>query len=481
MNHTNGNGEAPAALGAPAVEALETRVLMSRTGAGGELAIATAGMARSPLGMNTGGDAVVVAMAVVQTRSRLDRHHVTRQATVPSASFTAAGPAARTFAGDASAPGHARGDGTGAAHGGHARHSIERANTSDGDANFHRGGRGERQYRKALAPRDEPISAGRPGDVGGAGATASVGGTGAVIVGPRALFGLGIVLIRLPDAGPNLGPHLSPRGWTAPVDVDEPAAYPAPPVASPDPGSATQAPAAGDGASVPGAGVPVVIPVASVTERAPQEPIHHRPSSVEVTAGPSRGPVRPAFQVIATHAGTPESDAYVLEETVETVGVAGVGRVVSALLPSVGQGGFSAAVGDVPGGGVASVGAGVESAVAGVALRAAGAVMGALEGALAGEAARAAQTFFSSDGPAPRVFHFAHLGDPMMLLGDAIASFADESVALAAAAVEGSASRTTRAWAVTAAVVAIDAAVLAYWYRAGKRRAGAGVTYSLPQ
>jgi hypothetical protein len=66
-----------------------------------------------------------------------------------------------------------------------------------------------------------------------------------------------------------------------------------------------------------------------------------------------------------------------------------------------------------------------------------------------------------------RIYHFAKLGNPMTLLSDAIASFAEESSRIPV--LKQSSSARMRAWSVTAAVLMIDAAALA-WYRSRKRR-----------
>ena len=70
-----------------------------------------------------------------------------------------------------------------------------------------------------------------------------------------------------------------------------------------------------------------------------------------------------------------------------------------------------------------------------------------------------------------RFFHIARV-DALAAFNDAMAAFVDESATLPQAA---AAHRRTRAWVVTAAVLAADAALLVYWHKTrGKKGSGAG-------
>ena len=67
-----------------------------------------------------------------------------------------------------------------------------------------------------------------------------------------------------------------------------------------------------------------------------------------------------------------------------------------------------------------------------------------------------------------RLFHFERMSDPMLLIGDAAAAFAEESALLGTG---GTQVRYAKAWGVTAAVVLVDAAVLVYYIQTRRRRA----------
>jgi hypothetical protein len=82
----------------------------------------------------------------------------------------------------------------------------------------------------------------------------------------------------------------------------------------------------------------------------------------------------------------------------------------------------------------------------------------------------------------PRAFHIERMGSPLTLLADSVAAFAEESASIPLASMAGGAlyatpaadasSKFTRAWTITAAVVAADAAVFSYLYHrsnAGRR------------
>ena len=109
-----------------------------------------------------------------------------------------------------------------------------------------------------------------------------------------------------------------------------------------------------------------------------------------------------------------------------------------------------------------------------VAIRAAGQIFSAAKDQLTAEAAQLARGLFSDAGQIEREFHFQRLGNPLLMMGDAIAAFADENAivgqtarAVGVAATSGHA----KAWAVTAAVVCADAAILLHWRRNRKRAA----------
>lgn len=83
--------------------------------------------------------------------------------------------------------------------------------------------------------------------------------------------------------------------------------------------------------------------------------------------------------------------------------------------------------------------------------------------------------------PSAQAIHeIAQLGSPLMLLGDSIANFVEESAAIPAAIVQVTGSQT--AWAVTFTVLAVDAVLLAYhFHRLRKLRALTQAdTYLLP-
>jgi hypothetical protein len=75
-----------------------------------------------------------------------------------------------------------------------------------------------------------------------------------------------------------------------------------------------------------------------------------------------------------------------------------------------------------------------------------------------------------------RTFHIERLSNPLALIGDAAAAFAEESALLGSAA---TGSRYLRAWSITGVVVALDAAVLVYWLHSRRRRAIAHNLWSM--
>jgi hypothetical protein len=79
-------------------------------------------------------------------------------------------------------------------------------------------------------------------------------------------------------------------------------------------------------------------------------------------------------------------------------------------------------------------------------------------------AARAIETAVAA--PA-KYFRFERLSNPMALIGDSLAAFGDESALLGSTLTN---TRFTRAWAITAGVLAFDAAALMYFVASRKRR-----------
>ena len=66
-----------------------------------------------------------------------------------------------------------------------------------------------------------------------------------------------------------------------------------------------------------------------------------------------------------------------------------------------------------------------------------------------------------------RFFHFERMSDPMLLIGDSAAEFAEESALLG---VGGGQARYAKAWAITGGVVLLDAVVLVYYIQTRRRR-----------
>jgi hypothetical protein len=71
-----------------------------------------------------------------------------------------------------------------------------------------------------------------------------------------------------------------------------------------------------------------------------------------------------------------------------------------------------------------------------------------------------------------RVFNFARLGDPLAMLNDPLAAFADESASSSMTVIATGASARPGAWTVTFAVIATDVVLLTYMYRSGRTRRG---------
>jgi hypothetical protein len=69
-----------------------------------------------------------------------------------------------------------------------------------------------------------------------------------------------------------------------------------------------------------------------------------------------------------------------------------------------------------------------------------------------------------------KMFDFARFGDPLAMLYDPLATFADESAGVSSSLVSTTlASGSASAWSVTAAVIAADVVLLTYFYRKGRR------------
>jgi len=92
-------------------------------------------------------------------------------------------------------------------------------------------------------------------------------------------------------------------------------------------------------------------------------------------------------------------------------------------------------------------------------------------GAIAAEAAKLAGSWVTDAATSiERDFHFQQMGNPMVLIGDALAAFSEESAQAIRGQVAASSSY-VRAWGITATVIAIDTvAVLYYWQTSKARR-----------
>ena len=102
-------------------------------------------------------------------------------------------------------------------------------------------------------------------------------------------------------------------------------------------------------------------------------------------------------------------------------------------------------------------------------------LVNAAEGLAAGTARLAHAAFGSAAETMHRTFHFEQIGDPMTLIADAAATFADESALLGSVVAN---SRYTKAWAITFSVIAADAMVVLYWSRSHKRSRVTAGTWS---
>ncbi len=90
-------------------------------------------------------------------------------------------------------------------------------------------------------------------------------------------------------------------------------------------------------------------------------------------------------------------------------------------------------------------------------------------GAIAAEAAKLAGSWVTDAATSiEREFHFQQMGNPMVLIGDALAAFTEESTQ----AIRGQVAQASyvRAWGITATVVAIDAIALVYYWQTNKAR-----------
>ena len=90
-------------------------------------------------------------------------------------------------------------------------------------------------------------------------------------------------------------------------------------------------------------------------------------------------------------------------------------------------------------------------------------------GAIAAEAAKLAGSWVADAATSiDRDFHFQQMGNPLVLIGDALAAFSEES----AQAIRGQVAEASyvRAWGITATVVAIDAVALMYYWQTTKAR-----------
>jgi hypothetical protein len=72
----------------------------------------------------------------------------------------------------------------------------------------------------------------------------------------------------------------------------------------------------------------------------------------------------------------------------------------------------------------------------------------------------------SAATPRQRFFEFAHLGSPLALLSDSVASFVEDSASLPMMVAQG---RASGPWALTAGVIAADLILLTYMHRRSRR------------
>jgi len=199
-------------------------------------------------------------------------------------------------------------------------------------------------------------------------------------------------------------------------------------------------------------------------------------STTPVASALATAAVHPVAAVAAATAHSVEA-ATAAVQTVEAVAVAAtssfaVGRSASSPAPVMAAGNAWGRVAVVDTG--AAVTRTVQTFAADGAARLAG-LFERIEEALPGSSAATADFTDTT----PRMYEFAHMGWPVSLLADSVASFADDS--LAATGVTGGAtgplargtaaqSAWGRAWTVTAAVVAADVVLLTYINRSAAVR-----------